>query len=197
MINLSDYNIYTGKDGRVRAYNKKTHKGISYPRLIMENVLGRKLLPTEDVHHIDGNPQNNNIENLEVIDHVQHTSMHGGHNKKYDPIEKVCPVCNKEFIWSGQQQVNFYTHKNKYGPFCSKRCTGIYCAMKQYNNDSFQEISNLIIRKCPICGKEFIQSKASFSRYKNDVNKFSEPVCSSKCRFEYTRRFDKNSKTVG
>ena len=31
----------------------------------MEEKLGRKLLPNEQVHHIDENPLNNNLDNLE------------------------------------------------------------------------------------------------------------------------------------
>lgn len=44
-------------------------------RDIMENYLGRKLLPTEDVHHIDGNKQNNELNNLLLIDHNLHSML--------------------------------------------------------------------------------------------------------------------------
>lgn len=45
-------------------------------RYIMEKHLDRKLLDNEDVHHIDGNKINNNINNLQVIEHGEHKRLH-------------------------------------------------------------------------------------------------------------------------
>ena len=126
MIDLSNYNIYENKDGRLRAYNKITHKVTSYPRVLMEAIIGRPLLPTEDVHHKDENPRNNNPENLEIIDHSTHDSMHGGRNRKYSPITKTCPMCGNEFIWDEKHQSVFYRRNVMIGPFCSRRCSGLY-----------------------------------------------------------------------
>ena len=46
--------------------SRESIKYILEHRLVMEQHLGRYLLPTEVVHHIDGNPRNNDISNLEL-----------------------------------------------------------------------------------------------------------------------------------
>lgn len=45
-------------------------------RLIMERIIGRKLLRTEHVHHINGNKQDNRIENLSLMTKSEHQSLH-------------------------------------------------------------------------------------------------------------------------
>ena len=122
--------IYTSKDGRQRMViyeNGKRHT-ISYPRKIMEDYLGRKLLPDEDVHHIDGDVTNNNIKNLQVINHKIHCAEHS--QKYFDKIAK-CYWCGKEFLWTSIKQRNHYSRMRKLGIkedkiFCSKSCSGKY-----------------------------------------------------------------------
>lgn len=50
--------------------------GVKAHRAIMEKHLGRKLKPTEEVHHIDGNRENNALSNLVVLSKGEHASLH-------------------------------------------------------------------------------------------------------------------------
>ena len=58
----------------IRGYNKKGNA--KEHRLVMENYLGRKLGKDEVVHHIDGNRENNNIENLVLMTRGEHSRHH-------------------------------------------------------------------------------------------------------------------------
>ena len=55
-------------------YNKKGN--VKLHRAIMEEALGRRLKPNEIVHHKDGNKQNNDISNLEVMERRDHSRLH-------------------------------------------------------------------------------------------------------------------------
>lgn len=145
MLDESRYTIYENKDGRTRVYDKETKKVTSYPRLLMAIILGRPLEADEDVHHIDGNPSNNDVSNLKVINHVEHERQHGT-KYYYEDKEMICPICGNHFIWSVSSQRNkrreISCGRNKgSGPYCSCHCRGIANQQEQMRRKAQAECS--------------------------------------------------------
>lgn len=99
---------------------KRNAKGL-YPlhRVLMENKLGRLLLPGEVVHHRDEDKTNDAIENLELLS----TSEHSRHHKP--PVAMVESQCHcgrsiklKPSVLRRRQKVSKGT------PYCSRVCSG-------------------------------------------------------------------------
>jgi HNH endonuclease len=85
-------------------------KKVRAHRWIMEQRIGRKLQPFEHVHHINGNPLDNNIENLVVLSANAHMRLH----KQIYPDQKHCVRCGAVFTVNNR--------KRKRNKTCSQKC---------------------------------------------------------------------------
>ncbi len=79
---------YIDGQGYVHVKNRNhpyaDHQGyILEHRLVMEKKLGRFLLITEEIHHLDYNKQNNNPNNLELHNSSSHRTKHNLENNPF------------------------------------------------------------------------------------------------------------------
>lgn len=121
----SDYSVYgpyTRKDGRqhvvlVKRNSNRTiieRKTVSYPKYLVEVYLNRYLSEDETVDHIDGNFNNNSLNNLRIVNRVDHAKSHVPHKKEF---VKKCVICGRLYKTTNNKRI---TCGNK---VCAGKCT--------------------------------------------------------------------------
>jgi hypothetical protein len=89
-------------------------------RIHCENHLKRLLSKNEVVHHINGNKKDNRIENLQVLDAIEHVRLHGlMHGRLYLTLK--CPWCLTLFEHPKNQS---FLQKGGSYTCCSMKCRG-------------------------------------------------------------------------
>lgn len=103
-------------------------------RVVMENLLGRKLDEDEVVHHINENKQDNRIENLQIMSRSEHTHDHLSGTTDTKTINCYC--CGKELI----KETRLIKYRDKTGQtkfYCSHACSAIA------NSTYFEKYGNI------------------------------------------------------
>ena len=118
------YGPYKRKDGRqhVILIQDGKRKTVSYPKYLLEQKLGRSLLPTETCDHIDNDHTNNCLSNLQVLSRSENIQKQNA----LTPVEQgtfTCPVCNSSFT-KPMHKVRGNLKQHKSGPYCSRSCAG-------------------------------------------------------------------------
>ena len=96
---------------------KKNDSWIYQHRYVFAKHIGRELLSKEVIHHIDHDPLNNDIDNLEllsIVDHVRRHHLGLKDDSKY--VTKQCPICDVDF---NRRKKLIERYKTSY---CSAKC---------------------------------------------------------------------------
>lgn len=126
-------------------------KGVQLHRVVWEYHFGS--IPTGMlIHHLDGNPQNNQVDNLALVTFSAHAKSHSPKRYKHQieilkkirsvsfvrDVKKTCKYCGKVFF---VRRVDATRSK-----YCSRKC---------YSSASYKWGSGFRKGICPVCGKEF------------------------------------------
>ncbi|MBR1646194.1 MAG: HNH endonuclease [Selenomonadaceae bacterium] len=145
-------NTHQRFDGVIYAKRASGHYGrhTSIHRAVWYYYNGK--IPEEtNIHHIDCNPANNSISNLQLLTIAEHAGIH--HSKNIE--EKICPICGNTFNPRKQNQT-----------FCSIPCSAKHISQTAKKSP--------VEKTCPVCGKSFSL------RYQNYKQLCCSPSCSKK-----------------
>lgn len=187
--------IYHKRNGG-HYYRSHDNKSIAIHRVVWESYYGE--IPGGCViHHIDFNPANNDIKNLQCLTKVEHRRLHNSNQilvvcevcgqtflaqnfhqhrtcsqKCYAQIQKksVCAYCGKEFV----------TSKRYAAQTCSSECAHALAQQSRRNGTAKPHRGVREQRICVICGKEYTVRSDS-------TGKTCSPQCAAKLRLQTIR----------
>jgi hypothetical protein len=97
---------------------------VMYARYLMEQHLGRKLLPSETVDHIDNDKTNDAILNLQILTSSANAKKHHASiGTRITWLDLLCEYCGISF----KRNARYERHNKKLGKigtFCGHSCSG-------------------------------------------------------------------------
>lgn len=125
-----DYSDGTGRKLVIRRRNKHSNKQcVAYAKHLWEQNYGPVPVGFE-VHHKNHKVSDDRLENLDIITALEHRKIHGELREPEFYYGK-CPICKNDFV-KLMRNVRGNHKKGKAGPFCGRRCAGIYSTNVQY-----------------------------------------------------------------
>jgi hypothetical protein len=120
------YGPYRNKRNRAfviiidEAGNRRT---VSYPKYLVEQRLGRVLdKDLETIDHIDGDFNNNDFDNLQILPRSQHSTKD---TKRVKLVELVCPMCSRKHSKT-PRKIREKSKAGQRADFCGRQCAGRY-----------------------------------------------------------------------
>ena len=118
------YGPYPNNDNRlfvVLYYQSLLKKTVSFPKLLLELSINRRLVDDETCDHIDRDYHNDAIENLRVLSRVENGKQ-GAKPPKI--VDLICAYCGKEFQRPARDIKRFLrVGRTKF--YCRRICAGM------------------------------------------------------------------------
>jgi hypothetical protein len=159
-------------------------------RRIAERVLQRKLQTNEVVHHLDENPQNNELTNLVLLSRSEHTSLHRflqKHRAVSFMKDKKGWNDSREFLtnlWIKETKPNItslWELRVEQPNFAKEKLDKIIKHREQHEKlkDIKDSKTNLRVSiNCEVCGKSFVPRSLTMK------------FCSQECLHRHQQKFD-------
>ncbi len=122
------YGPYKRKDNRkhvIIVNENGSRKTVSYPKYLIQQALDCILTQNETVDHKDGDFNNNDLSNLQILTRADNSAKYFDDHpeKKAKKVKLICIVCKTEFERL-ERVHNRSLKRNSLGPFCSRSCQG-------------------------------------------------------------------------
>lgn len=141
-------------------------------RWIMEKHLGRFLKKGEVVHHINENPHDNRIENLQLMSLEDHISYHRSKDKE-ERDNRVCyndPSHKTEWDEKRQCYLWYFSNGDKSKPICR------FCHSKEYRENNREALLKKKREYYQKNRERIIKKSVDYKRKKREKNKLPDSI---------------------